>query len=192
MGMMINRRRVMGNKKGLLPSGYTQIEYIQSNGTQYIDTGVTLKSNSKIELIAIDFTRDTPFGVDTSNGQYCIASGGGSMYYRLFSNFGLNIGSSVGKHTYSFTGNKGYYDGAFVYTGGTPTYSTLNLYLFARNINGVPQKFGTGKICLFEIDNHKFIPCRRDSDNTVGMYDTVEGNFYSSPNGKAFIAGNPV
>jgi hypothetical protein len=37
----------------------------------------------------------------------------------------------------------------------------------------------------------EFIPCI-NPNNIVGMYDTVNGVFYSSPNGTAFIAGPDV
>ena len=49
------RRRLMMLKKsgGGLPSGYTAVEYIQSSGTQYIDTGRKLTQDSDI---TIDFS----------------------------------------------------------------------------------------------------------------------------------------
>ncbi len=186
------RRRIYCGSKGLLPSGYEQLEYLRGNGTQYIDTGVALKSNSQIKLIAIDFTTNSAFGVDTPNGQYVIAASGNDMYYRLFSDTGTMVAKTTGKHTYSFLGEKGYYDGSLVYTGGTPTDSTLNLYLFARNISGSATYFGHGNISLFEIDNHKFIPCRRKSDNELGMYETVSGSFLTNQGTGSFIAGPRV
>ena len=36
-----------------LPSGYTQLEYIQSSGTQYIDTGIKPNQDTSIEIEAI-------------------------------------------------------------------------------------------------------------------------------------------
>lgn len=181
-----------GTKQRNLPSEYTQVEYLESSGTQYIDTGVTLKSNSKIKLIVIDFNVGSAFGVNTLNGQYTIAASASGMFYRLFSVDGVRIGLTEGKHTCSFLGNKGFYDGSLVYTGGTPTDSTLSLYLFARNIDGSATNFGTGKISLFEIDNHKFIPCRRNSDSVLGMYDTVTGTFLTNAGTGTFTAGADV
>ena len=34
------RRLMMSIKKSKLPSGYTELEYLESTGTQYIDTGI--------------------------------------------------------------------------------------------------------------------------------------------------------
>ena len=48
----MNRRRLMMLKKssGGLPEGYTALEYIQSSGTQYIDTGRKLTQDSDITI----------------------------------------------------------------------------------------------------------------------------------------------
>ena len=35
-----------------LPLGYTEVEYLESSGTQYIDTGIAGSSTLKIEMIA--------------------------------------------------------------------------------------------------------------------------------------------
>ena len=50
----MNRRRLMWQKaQSGLPEGYTALEYIQSSGTQYIDTGRKLTQDSDI---TIDFS----------------------------------------------------------------------------------------------------------------------------------------
>ena len=51
----MNRRRLMALKKsgGGLPDGFTALEYIQSSGAQYIDTGRKLTQDSDI---TIDFS----------------------------------------------------------------------------------------------------------------------------------------
>ena len=48
----MNRRRLMMLKKsgGGLPEGYTAVEYIQTSGSQYIDTGV--KSSASVGMSA--------------------------------------------------------------------------------------------------------------------------------------------
>lgn len=40
-----------GNPAKALPAGYTQVEYLESTGTQYIDTGVTGNNNTKIDVL---------------------------------------------------------------------------------------------------------------------------------------------
>ena len=48
----MNRRRLMAFEKsgGGLPDGYTALEYIQSSGSQYIDTGRKLTQDSDITI----------------------------------------------------------------------------------------------------------------------------------------------
>ena len=43
-----------------LPSGYTQLEYIESTGTQYISTGITPTENTKV---VIEFNSSSSSGV---------------------------------------------------------------------------------------------------------------------------------
>ena len=39
------------NTKTKLPSTYTQVEYIQSSGTQYIDTGMKATQNTAVKIV---------------------------------------------------------------------------------------------------------------------------------------------
>ena len=68
-----------------LQSGYKQLEYIQSSGTQYIDTGFKPNQNTKFEVdLAITNTGCHVFGARTaylnkafvlfwaSNSEFCI------------------------------------------------------------------------------------------------------------------------
>ena len=42
----------LGAEAGTLPAGYAEHEYIESTGTQYIDTGVTITSTMAVEADA--------------------------------------------------------------------------------------------------------------------------------------------
>lgn len=56
-------RGLVGNKKGLLPSGYKQLEYIQGDTfSQYIDTGLTKGTGTFtaiIDFAIINYTSGT-------------------------------------------------------------------------------------------------------------------------------------
>ena len=56
-----------------LPSGYTQVEYIESSGTQYIDTGVTAKTGVSAE-VEFEYTTvtstNTILGVKTTDVRF--------------------------------------------------------------------------------------------------------------------------
>ena len=78
--------------------------------------------------------------------------------------------------------------------------SSQNLYLFGLNGAGtyIPE-FSTVKMKLYSLklwDNgeliHNYIPARRNSDNTLGIYDTVTGAFLTNAGSGAFVAGPVV
>lgn len=54
MAVFITGAGIVPNLSGL-PSGYTQLEYIESTGTQYIDTGIIPTDETKGENLIHDF-----------------------------------------------------------------------------------------------------------------------------------------
>lgn len=86
----MNRRRLMlqnAQVYGELPQGYTALEYIQSSGTQYIDTGRKLTQDSDI---TIDFmivgTKNRNAGMfgsreSVSKNNLALSQDGGSGYF---------------------------------------------------------------------------------------------------------------
>lgn len=50
--MMLKKQYMMyaPKKKGRLPSEYQEVEYIESTGTQYIDTGLTPNGNYSFDI----------------------------------------------------------------------------------------------------------------------------------------------
>jgi hypothetical protein len=77
------------------------------------------------------------------------------------------------------------------------TSNTLSAYLFARNNNGTAGNFLNCRIYSFNIVQDgivvlNLIPCRRNSDNVLGMYDTVTGTFLTNAGTGDFIAGADV
>lgn len=204
-----------GTEQRNIPSEYTQVEYLQSSGTQYINTGIVLKSEATITMVA---QADTV----TSGGPYAFW---GLMGSDTFPRWGWSIYSTAWltdlnqtntastantqKHTFVnscfYTGTDLYYnsfvDGNVLFTNSravtqveTYTNNTLSAYLFARNNNGTAGNFLACKIFSYEIvqDGIKvlsLIPCKRNSDNVLGMYDTITGNFLTNSGTGTFTAG---
>ena len=51
IGKNLKDYKIYGNTvQSKLPSGYTQVDYIESNGNQYIDTGINADSNLSIKM----------------------------------------------------------------------------------------------------------------------------------------------
>lgn len=208
--MNVSRRRYMGAKGGgILPAGYTQVEYIENTSTAYIDTGVQGNENTQISLDI------HPSGGASTNNYYIGCSNvqsatttpniaayvSGSWAYAR-----LNITTSTRQSTSGLSGRKLIRKNGNVvefvgtsktltFTFSEETYTTDGNILFlvtSHNKQVQSTYFTYAKIYGATIDNvRNFVPCI-SPDNVVGLYDTIGNQFYSSPNGVEFVAGNPV
>ena len=197
-----------------LPSAYQEVEYIQSSWTQYIDTGLLVKPNTKVQIdmqLTSVATNIRYFAVETgdnnswwvafviyldSNKQISFANGNWSV---------LRTGRNWDTSRYTFVANnsslKIYSNGTNVYTGNAPwtrtTNSANNLYLLADDNNWTATLFSSAKLysCkMYEASTlvRDFIPCYRKSDNVIGMYDLVNNQFYTNSWTGTFSKGNDV
>lgn len=189
-----------------LPSGYTELEYIQSSGTQYIDTGFKPSGNSGIvvdyQQVGTISYQDPLFGARQSSNR---------------ATFGMWLSSNV---TYPQYGNVSYdvkpisinnntrliykLDKGIASCGDkTVSFSQLsftssyNLVLFSMNTGGtVDTRRISGKLYSCKIyDNDKiirdFIPCKNPS-GAIGLYDLVNNQFYQNVGTGTFIAGPEI
>lgn len=197
----------------ILPGGYTQVDYIQSSGTQYIDSGILPSENIGFE---IDFTphndmnrttAKTIFGSRTtwkSNGYQLTTYTEGTLNGGHFL-FGTNDTASLIRHSAYMQKDVrcqiSFLNGVFKSANGNETniqgtFSNVskNIYLFG-GIENVPFELST--ITLYKLkfyDNgnliRDFIPCYRNSDNVVGLYDLVNNVFYTNQGTGAFTYGS--
>ena len=202
-----------GTEQRNLPEGYTQVEYIESDGNQWINTGI-VPANKKIGAVVdfqcTDTTSDTVgvFGSNSldnvNNIQFTVFQ---SMWRYKINDFGA-YGSvyDTNRHTISLNmadGTK--FDGNVVtstqYT--IDSSNTQNCFLGACNYSGTPFFSDTikytlvGKIYSAKVyDNtiliRNYIPCRRNSDSVLGMYDLVSRTFFTNAGSGSFTAGSAV
>lgn len=186
-----------------LPSGYTKLEYIESHGTEYFDTGFVPDGNSRV---VVDFEVATgAFGLlfgaraDASISAFAIlvdtTTSGSYTAYPQYGNVAFStkpIAITVGeKLTYEL--NKG-----VATVGGTSvTFDNLtfsagcNLTLFAINTNNVvDNRRAIGKLYSAQVyDNgtliRDFIPAMNAS-GTVGLWDDVNSVFYTNAGSGTF------
>lgn len=215
MGMMINRRRVIGYKKGLLPSGYKQVEYIENTSNAYIETDYYGTYGDELEIVYKSNHTDTNFVIGWGDGNYknYIAGVYNGLYAaflpdsvqvaynRDYLNLSLNVQS---KHTYLYKVVNNVplilVDGVIKYkgraTGASPDlHQRLDIFT-CKAWPTYANIYAKGQCYSFMIKrNNKalyhFIPCI-SPNNIVGLYDIVNHKFYSSPNGIAFVAGPEV
>lgn len=189
-----------------LPTGYTQLEYIATTGTQYIDTGFKPNpSTVKYETtVSFDSTTDTRgvFGARVSGPSnqavnvFCL--GGKLRLDWADSASNTYVNAVVGKiYDFSCYQNKVIVNGT-TYSGTTAKSTTaLTTNFYIGNFSGTGSTYGgmVGKIYSGRLyDNgtliRNYIPAKRTSDSVIGMYDTVGGKFYTNAGTGTFTAGS--
>lgn len=181
-----------------LPEGYAEVQYIQSSGTQYVDTGFKPNQDTRvlIKLSTSETGSHTVFGADFSWTDDGFALGVG------FTHYGKETGTISGlnnesPHEVDFNKNIIFMDGSTVLTMGASTFSVPhNLALFANNRAGGIQKKTTMALYYCRIYDgntiiRDYIPCK-NAGGAVGLYDLVDGKFYGNAGTGVFLAGPVV
>lgn len=187
-----------------LPSGYKQLEYIQSSGTQYINTAFKPKSTSRV-VMDFEFLKNgtaSPFMSRDLSGGNINMFGVFNISGRLRSDFGTERSffptdlSPLQKMTYERNKNVCTIALETVTNTASTFTATYPMFLMASNDSGSAAYFSTGKLYSCAIyDNgtlvRDFVPCKNASD-TVGLYDTVGRQFYANAGTGAFTAGPEI
>lgn len=193
-----------------LPSGYVKLEYLESDGKQYIDTGFYANNNTRIIVDCL--TKSVvdagtfPFGARTSyvSTAFCPALLPNQLFYNYGNDYkflsynGTNkrllIDSNKNICTFSI-------EGSIVATIelNTATFKTAYpVYIFSINQAGSVQdgSLWNGPIYSLkwyesDILAHNFIPCKNPY-GVVGMWDDVGGKFYQNAGTGVFVAGPEI
>ena len=199
----------------LLPDDYTPLGYLQSDGTQYINTGIypaNLNTNSEffIDVQYVDgnaahYNYASAFGAQVSNfwlktdvksaTMIGIQAGGGATETKI------TVASILDRHQIKWnTGLRKCYMDNVEYnlnvTNGVFTGITNQITLFKSNFGSSAGTSTYAKAKIYgayiksnDILVRNFIPAQ-NAQGTIGMYDTVSGNFFENAgNGADFIAG---
>ena len=183
-----------------LPSGYKRLEYIESTGTQYIDTGFRPNQDSRVicdyQLTSLA-SGQTPFmgrtnvSVDTLGIFYGDAS---TIAFDYGTNRETDTTISItSRMLVDFNKNNVTYNGKQKTLPPATFQSTATLTIFARHTGSSVLQFATGKLYACQIyDNgtiiRDFTPCK-NADGVVGLWDAVNGMFYANAGTGVFTAG---
>ena len=188
-----------------IPVEYQEVEYLESTGTQYIDSEVSVTDQEATEYKVI-FTSQTVSvrtggtnigccfeksglggtWVGVSNGGVVTIGGGNNfaespyVISKKIVVFGNNkITATIGGETKSRNKGSGAVHTARFFASDTSTYSS-KMRLYSAKI--------------YKSDNliRNLIPCYRKSDNEPGMYDAVSGTFFTNAGTGEFVVGNDV
>ena len=198
-----------------LPSGYKQLEYIESSGTQRIDTGVVPVASTQRIVLSLKI-------VTLGNANRFIGSFNGSL--RSFTaqtsgrNFGVGQGSldifpsglpqiaantkyemdlSAGDGQYDYTINNSRVTGT--YSGSRANGTAMSLFAMYYSAGTMTSEwYYEGKMQIYSCQIYtgttlvrNFVPCKNAS-GAVGLYDTVEGQFYANAGTGTFAAGPEI
>ena len=188
------------------------LEYVASTGQQYVDTGVRAKSGIRAEM-GMMWTADSQFasflGAKKGNDNfllcYLLYWEHWTYYYGEAQEYLYNLNSSIKSRSldkYYEVAAEYTADGRFAATinGATATATPakdgkpvgaldtgLNLYLFARNLNGTANhpsaarcyylKIWTNGVNGVYVLARDFKPCK-DPSGTVALYDTVSKEYF--------------
>ena len=181
-----------------LPQGYQEVEYIESSGTQYIDTGFVVNKSDNY-VLEID-------GLFPSQAQ---AYQGCNGYMQFF------VGSKYGISNESFisVGNRDTVRIAYANQTATLTvngsqaeskswasYSGANVKLGVLRMGDTNNGWFSGGAASGTIYGYKVwkdevlvsdcIPCVRNSDNVAGVYDVIREQFITNVGSGVFAVGS--
>lgn len=181
-----------------LPAGYTEYDYIEATGTQYIDTGYAPNADTEI-IYTFQRTASQSYNVCelgvTPNPKIVLAGN-----YVSFGGKTDRTGNYGPDTIYGYITIKlnrvGLYDilGRKTIDIGDTTANTgsLSLYLMARNNNGTADRIAKEKMRYFSASENgvkkiELIPAMRNSDGALGVYDTVRGVFLENAGTGSFL-----
>lgn len=178
----------------ILPAEYQQVEYIQSSGTQYIDTWISANQYLSFEadFAALWSTQDTNlFGArsgSTTNRFWLTIYN--NLFHFMVGNTGTwNVTLDTNRHKASVFLDNWNFTSNFNWTTGsgsvwTSVYVDKNFLLFKIDYNSqasCPMKLYSFK--LYEWKStlvRDFLPCYRKSDGVIWLYDVVNNQFYTN------------
>ena len=186
-----------------IPSGYAALPYIESTGTQYIDTGFAPNQDTRV-VIDFQSTQTTGgwpiIGSRSSSSSNTYTFGSTSTNNAWLS--GYNTGSinsgvveDAERHVADKNKNLLYLDGELIASSTYAAFTAPAAMRICRFYSADGDDNGYAKIKIYSCqiyDNgtliRDYIPCQLASGE-VGLWDDVNSVFYSDESGVGFTAG---
>lgn len=214
---LMQRRRVMltAAKKARLPREYQEVRYIETDGSAYINTNISPTNNMRF---VANFQYTSP-GVNSQAPVFATYNDRCQFNYIYNGVMGWGNANSYARfsgtadsNVHIIDANKDRFllDGETIYTPtGTIIATPPKLTLLATNAGGtvaIDTIIAGARIFDFMIINNvsgvticHYIPCRRKSDNKLGMYDLcgsicplTKSPFYINAGTGEFLVGPDV
>lgn len=183
-----------------LPSGYTKLEYIQSSGTQWVDTDFT--PNGKTRMV-VDFAVTDASGTNNIIGARTSTSEKAFTFSTTEGNWRIGYNNATTKtsvvadtnrHIADLNQNVLSLDGVVIHTASFADFDgSCDICIGIINSPSASTGYYKGYAKFYSCkiyDNgtlvRDFIPCI-DPNGNVGLYDTVNKKFYGNAGSGMFV-----
>ena len=179
---------------------YEPLDYLESDGASYIDTGIL--PSADLRVIA-RFQHASAASIDDAERQYIwgaftTADGSAESRYQFyyggtgksFAGYGdtyrtFNLTVDADEHTASINNGTFSFDSVGQFKLESEAFESPNpIYLFACNENGTADHYSNGMqikaVSFYRGDTQiaRFVPRLRKTDGAIGMFDQIGGAFY--------------
>lgn len=180
----------------ILPEEYQEVEYIESTGTQYIDTQFIPNQDTRMFLDCgiKRIASERYIGSSTTSGRaFSIGHDTTDLSVRYYSNTVFTYNISTGRHILDLNKNLLYVDNVLVKTFTKTTFTSnaqISICQYGSDANYRAElKIYSSKIWDNDTLVRDFVPCYRKSDNVIGMYDLVTNTFFTNAGDGTFLKG---
>lgn len=190
-----------------LPAEYQEVEYLESVGGQWINTGITVRNGTTTEYKVVLKSLFTSLRSGSNIICCCEYGGAAGSWFGAYSRSGSSYltvggGNNFTEDPYSLSEKTVIFDGSKVtaivgnqiaYRNRSDAFSDT-IRFFACRATYYPSLAKIYSAKIYEDDTliANFIPCYRKSDSKPGMYDTVTKQFFTNSGTGEFIVGNDV
>ena len=175
-------------------SDYNVVEYIESTGTQYIDTGLTMEKSTTMRMeISAQLTSNGNWAGVNGYMQHQASLGGGSKgLFVVDYNGNTHIENVYFNNTLKYT-----QDWTSAYSGAKNKVAVIGMgnaeNTWWTNISA-SRYAQVGKWYYIKVYRsgtlvRDYVPCVRNSDGVAGLYDKVENKFYTNSGTGSFGSG---
>lgn len=191
---------------GIIPYTYQQVEYLQSNGSQYVDTGIkhsdyynTLKTVIDAQYTSNSVGSNVLSGAKYSSNFHIVASYNEGSFVANNGTSNLNLGTfDMLRHTFvmDIPNGKAKKDDTTVSFNTKPSIPN-NILMLAFDDGSEIKGKASAKIFSFKMYSGEtlirdFIPCYRKSDSVSGFWDLVSKTFFTNSGSGEFIVGGEI
>lgn len=214
--ILLEYEKPQGGPEIVVPSGYTQLEYLQNDGKAFLNSGKVWASDSKIEMIYTLSKAQSTFAHPFGSGVVFAQFRPDVVLYLSPQYYAVKLNASNYKGSYSFplcrlikhtiipseyivTDIENNFSQSIVYfSSPTVSENDQQIGIFCRISNG-ERNFPADGMRLYSwkfysgnVLNQHLVPARRNSDNVLGCYDVVNDVFLTDQSTDGAFTGGEL